>query len=144
MGDKKRINDSIKYGMIYTLIIMAIGLAGLQIFAEPLINIFSVSPQTHTLCIRAIRIITIGYLFVGANIAYQGIFQALGFGVHSLILSLIRLIIIALPLAWLFTKLDNADTLVWAAFPIAECVAFFAAIIMMKMINKKLGNTKMA
>lgn len=34
MKDKKRVNDGIKYGMIYTLIIMAIGLIGLQVFAH--------------------------------------------------------------------------------------------------------------
>lgn len=137
MGDKKRINESIKYGMIYTLIIMLIGAVGLQIFAEPLVNIFTLSDNTHNLCIKAIRIITFGYLFVGANIAFQGIFQALGFGVRSLILSLLRLVAIALPLAWIFTKLSCAENAIWLAFPIAEAVAFIAAVFMMKDIRQQ-------
>lgn len=135
--DKKRVYDGIKYGMIYTLIIMTIGIVVLQLFAHQLIGIFALSEQTQSLCIRAIRIVTIGYLFVGANVAYQGIFQALGCGVHSLVLSLMRLIIIALPLAWILTKLPNSQNIVWMAFPIAEACAFIVGVIFMKQISKR-------
>ena len=135
--DKKRVYDGSKYGIIYTLIIMAIGIVVLQLFAHQLIGIFALSEQTQSLCIRAIRIVTIGYLFVGANVAYQGIFQALGCGVHSLVLSLMRLIIIALPLAWILTKLPNSQNIVWMAFPIAEACAFIVGVIFMKQISKR-------
>ncbi len=136
MGDKKRISDGINFGIIYTLIIMAVGAIGLQVFAVPLINIFELSAETQGLCVRAIRIITLGYLFAGANIAYQGIFQALGCGVRSLVISLLRLIVIALPLAWVFTLFENSDIIVWAAFPIAEAAALVAALALMHNINK--------
>lgn len=141
MKDKDRINDGIKYGMIYTLIIMAIGAIVLQIFAHQIIGIFSLSKETQILCIKAIRIITLGYLFIGANIAYQGIFQALGCGVRSLIVSLIRLIIVVLPLAWLLTKVPNASEIVWIAFPISEGFALVVALGMMKKVaNEKLNS----
>lgn len=136
-NDKKRVNDSIKYGMIYTLVIMGVGIVLLQAFAYQISGIFAVSAETQKLCILAIRIITLGYIFVGANIAYQGIFQALGHGVASLVLSMLRLIIIALPLAWVFTFVPNAESVIWWAFPIAELGAFISAIFMMKSIRKK-------
>ena len=135
--DRKRVDEGIKYGMIYTLLIMAVGLLGLQIFADQLAGIFSVAPETQKLCVLAIRIVTIGYLFAGANIAYQGIFQALGCGIRSLILSLLRLIVVALPLAWLFTKFQNASVLIWVSFPIAEGVALAVGILFMKQIADK-------
>ena len=122
--------------MIYTLIIMLIGLIGLQIFAEPLAGVFSLSDETLTLCVRAIRIVTLGYLFVGANVIYQGVFQALGCGFHSLIVSAIRQIIVALPLCWIFTKLPNAEVMMWVAFPVAEGIALVAAITFMKKIKQ--------
>lgn len=124
--------------MIDTLVIMFIGAVGLQIFAEPLIGIFSMAEETNILCIRAIRIITAGYLFVGANIAYQGIFQALGYGVHSLIVSAIRLLIGALPIAWILVQVSQYW--IWAAFPIAEAIAFVVAVFMMRSVNKKTVN----
>ncbi len=71
MQDIVRVREGNRYGMIYTLIIMAVGAVGLQIFASQVVGIFAVSAETQMLCIRAIRIITLGYLFVGANIAYQ-------------------------------------------------------------------------
>ncbi|MCD2492776.1 MATE family efflux transporter [Lacrimispora sp. NSJ-141] len=135
--DKKRIQEGIRYGMLYTLIIMLVGAMLLQVFAGQLIGIFSLSDETRTLCIRAVRIITLGYLFAGANIAYQGIFQALGYGVRSLLVSTVRLIIVALPLAWIFTRLPNAETLIWTAFPIAEGAALILAAVLMRQVAKK-------
>jgi len=134
--DKARINQAIHYGMIYTLIIMLIGLIGLQIFAEPLAGVFSLSDETLALCVRAIRIVTLGYLFIGANVIYQGVFQALGCGFHSLIVSAIRQIIVALPLCWIFTKLPNAESMMWVAFPVAEGIALVAAITFMRKIKQ--------
>lgn len=136
MRDKERVQEGIKYGVIYTLIIMAIGLVGLQLFANQLIGIFTLSKETHRLCILSIRIVTLGYLFAGANIAYQGIFQALDSGLTSLVVSLLRLIIIALPLAYIFTKLNNATTIIWTSFPIAEGVAMIIAIFIMKALKR--------
>ena len=137
MKSKKRINQGIKYGMIYTLIIMFLGAILLQVFANQILGIFSLSDKTRELAILAIRIITLGYIFVGANIAYQGIFQALGCGVSSLVLSLIRLIVVPLPLAAVFTCFPNAETLIWVAFPVGELSAFLIALVMMKFIGKR-------
>ncbi len=43
MGDRKRVRDGIKYGLLYTLGIMLIGFLGLEIFANPLAGIFGIS-----------------------------------------------------------------------------------------------------
>lgn len=141
MRDKKRIEEAIHYGMLYTLIIMAIGAVFLQLFAVQLCSLFALSSNIQSLCITAIRIITLGYLFVGANIAYQGIFQALGYGMHSLLISLLRQLIIVLPLAWLLTKTASAQSLIWTAFPIAEAIACLIAVFCMKHIRKNCLNT---
>lgn len=135
--DKKRVNEGIRYGMIYTLIIMGIGAIALQLFANQLVGIFVLSDETKQLCVLAIRIISLGYLFVGANIAYQGIFQALGCGVRSLILSLLRLIVIALPLAQILSLQQEAQNIIWIAFPVAEMIAFFIAIYIMKKVKQE-------
>ena len=135
--DKKRVNDSIKYGLIYTVSILCAGIIILQIFAKQILGIFSLTESTTELAMLAIRIITPGFIFVGANIAYQGIFQALGNGVHSLILSLVRLIVVPLPLAYIFSCFDFASSIIWIAFPIGEAVAFIVALIFMANIRRK-------
>ena len=138
MGDKKRINDGIKYGYIYTVAIMAICTVIFECFADVIVNIFSLADETRKLCVTATRFIATGFPFIGANVSYQGIFQALGKGVASLILSALRLIVIALPLAFLFTLADDAATLVWVAFPIAEAAAFVYGFIEMRFLRRKL------
>ncbi|MGO5064598.1 MULTISPECIES: hypothetical protein [unclassified Clostridium] len=64
------------------------------------------------------------FIFAGANIAIQRVFQALGCGISSLVVSILRLCIIVLPLAWIFSIFINATFFIWFVFPIAEVVAF--------------------
>ena len=50
------------------------------------------------------RIISISFIFAGMNVAYQGIYQALDGGIESLVISLLRQLIIILPLAGIFSS----------------------------------------
>jgi putative MATE family efflux protein len=136
---KSRVNEGIKYGMTYTLAIMAVGLILLEIFAVPLCKIFGLSGSTANLCISAIRIISLSFLFAGANVAFQGIFQALGAGIESLIISVCRQFLFVLPVAWGFSLIigKNIDMvfLEWFTFIIAEGVSMAIALIFMKKIR---------
>lgn len=136
MGSKKRVNQGIKYGILYVEIIMLAGIIVLEVFAKPLVTLFGLSDETARLCVLAVRIIATGFLFAGGNIALQGVFQALGCGMSSLVVSLLRLCVIVLPLAWAFTKVSNAEFMMWFAFPIAEAVAFVVAVVLIIRANK--------
>lgn len=138
MGDQKRVKQGIFYGLLYTGVIMLIGLVGLEVFAKPLIGLFAMSEETEGLCVMASKIIATGFLFAGGNIAIQGVFQALGCGLDSLIVSLLRLCIVVLPLAWLFARMENAVNIIWWAFPIAELVAVIVAVLFLLRANKKI------
>lgn len=139
--DKGRIRDSMKYGLIYTLAIMVIGLAVLEIFAVPFAHLFGLSGQTEQLCISAIRIISISFLFAGANVALQGIFQAMEGGIQSLIISICRQILFVLPVAWIFAQLvlrsGSPEWLVWVTFLLAEGLSTLIACILLKGIYRK-------
>ena len=137
-GDKARVRSGIKYGMLYTLGLMLLGIIGLQLFASQICHVFSLSADTEIFATYAIRIITLGYLFAGANIAYQGIFQALDHGIASLVLSLIRLLVIPLPAAYLLTLTSSAGKIVWAAVPFGELVGTVAAIVIMGRIKREI------
>jgi len=141
MGNKKRVKEGIFYGMLYVEIIMLAGIIILEIFAEGLTSVFGLSDETARLCVLAIRIVSAGFLFAGGNIAAQGIFQALECGISSLTVSLIRLCIVVLPLAWIFTKLSNASFMIWFAFPISELIAFILALFFLIRADKKIIDT---
>ena len=141
MRSKKRVNEGIKYGLIYTLIIMVIGLAVIEIFAVPFSALFGLSGETQTLCISAMRIISLSFIFAGINIAYQGIFQALDGGLESLIISILRQFLFVLPVAWGFSLLARSSSgmiwTVWTTFIIAEVLSCIIATVFMKKINRK-------
>lgn len=140
MKSKSRIKDGIKYGMIYALVIMIAGLVLLEIFAVLLSDMFGLSGETRQMCIYAIRIISISFIFAGANIAFQGIFQALDSGIDSLVVSICRQFLFVLPVAWIFSYIiinfSGSSWLVWITFPIAEIVSAFIACILMKRTYK--------
>lgn len=140
MKSKSRIKDGIKYGMIYALVIMIAGLVLLEIFAVLLSDMFGLSGETRQMCIYAIRIISISFIFAGANIAFQGIFQALDSGIESLVVSICRQFLFVLPVAWIFSYIiihfSGSSWLIWITFPIAEIVSAFIACILMKRTYK--------
>lgn len=140
MGSKERVKDGVRYGLIYTLGIMLLGFIGLEVFAEPFAGVFGLSGETKELCVSAMRVISMSYIFAGANIAFQGIFQALDGGLESLIISVCRQFLFVIPLAYLFAELTISGIcgtwLVWMSFVVAELLSVFVSIIFMKRINK--------
>lgn len=141
--NKTRIMDGIKYGVGYTLAIMVLGTLVLELFAGPLCAAFGLSGTTENLCISATRIISIGFVFAGASIALQGIFQALSCGFSSLIISVCRQLVFVLPVAWVFTLFVTPDLanawIVWLTFPIAEIATGAIAIgLMLKAYKSKI------
>ena len=139
MRNKKRINDGIRYGILYTIVLMVFGIAITEIFPNAFATLFNAG-ASRTYFIGAMRIISISFLFAGINIAYQGIYQALDGGMESLVISLLRQLIIILPLAGIFSVLVQKDvagiSLIWWAFPITEAVSCAVGYVFLKKIKK--------
>lgn len=140
MHNKNRIESGIRCGILYTLGIMLAGLLVLEIFAKPFSGIFGLSGSTEQLCIRAMQIISLSFLFAGANIAFQGIFQALDGGLESLIISVCRQFLFVLPVAFGFSLIarqtPSLTWLVWLTFIIAEGISSAIALSFMHRIRK--------
>lgn len=145
MRSKSRVKEGIKYGMLYTIIIMIVGMLAIEIFAEPFSALFGLSGETQEICVGAMRIISLSFVFAGMNIAFQGIFQALDGGLESLIISVLRQFVFVLPVAWGFSLLakSSADIIwtVWTAFIVAEGLSCLIAVLFMKKINRKVVNS---
>lgn len=139
-GDHKRINDTIRYGVIDTVVIMLICMVTLEVFAKPLAGIFPLSPEILTVCVSAMRMIALGYLFAGVNIAFQGIFQAMERGLYSLVISLIRMVVISLPLACILVQYASNKNIVFIAFPVAELCGAVVSYLLYRKEKRKLGS----
>lgn len=146
MGSRSRVRQGIKYGMLYTLGIMAFGVILMEILAEPFPALFGLSGETRQLCTGAMRIVSLSFIFAGANVAFQGIFQALESGVQSLVISVCRQLVFVLPVAWGFSQIVKSQGtemmwLVWLTFLIAEGISAGIAVIFMHGIRKKRVDT---
>ena len=141
MGSKKRIRDGIKYGILYTVTLMIIGTLITEIFPGAFATLFNAG-QSREYFISAMRIISISFLFAGINVAYQGIFQAVEGGIESLVISLLRQLVIILPLAGIFSVFvrngQMGVSLIWWAFPITELIACLVGYVFLKRIQNRL------
>lgn len=140
MQNKKRVKDGIKYGLIYTIVLMVAGTLITELFPNFFATLFNAG-QSRIYFISAVRIISISFVFAGINIAFQGVYQALNGGMESLIVSLLRQAILILPLAWGFSKLviqyDRDVSLIWYAFVITEVLSCVVGWVFLRRIEKK-------
>lgn len=140
MQNKKRVKDGIKYGLIYTIVLMVAGTLITELFPNFFATLFN-SGQSRIYFISAVRIISISFVFAGINIAFQGVYQALNGGMESLVVSLLRQAILILPLAWGFSKLviqyDMDVSLIWYAFVITEVLSCVVGWVFLRRIEKK-------
>ena len=139
--DRARIRDGIRYGLLYTLVIMAAGVILIELLARPFSGVFGLSGATQELTVGAMRVITLSLVFAGANVAFQGVFQALDAGPQSLVLSVCRQFLFVLPVAFVFSLIVGHDLsrlwLVWLTFLIAEGATVLIALGFMRKIRRE-------
>lgn len=139
MRSKKRIQDGMKYGIIFTIGLMILGIFITEVFSGQFAALFNAG-SSREYFVGAMRIISISFLFAGINVAYQGIYQALDGGMESLVISLLRQMIIILPLAEIFSILvkngQAVVSLIWWAFPITEFAACLLGCVFLRRIRK--------
>lgn len=133
---KDRLMQTVKISIIYAVLIMILGLLIFQFFPKQLLSLFSASEEMINIGVPALRTISISFLFAGYCIVLGSMFQALGRGVMSLIVSVGRQLVVLLPVAYLLSKSGNLN-LVWWAFPIAELASVFLSSIGFKYVYKK-------
>lgn len=141
MKDKQRINDCIKYGIMDTFIVTFVLTLIFEVFAKPLANLFGLTGDTTKeiieTCEIALRISSIGYIFMGFSVAVQGILQSLRYAIRPLIISLLRLVIFVFPIAYIFTLSNNVVNIVWWTFPIAEILTALISVFILKKSYKE-------
>lgn len=134
--NKKRIMDTAKLSIAIAVGIMLTGLAIFQLFTPQLLGMFNASEYMLEIGVPALRIVSLSFIFAGYCIIVGSVFQALGNGVYSLIVSVARQLICILPLAYLFATMFGLHA-VWYAFPLAEIISMIVSTILFKRIYDK-------
>lgn len=117
--NKQRIIDTIKLGIVYSTVIMVVGMIVFQLIPEILLSAFNASEEMLGYGVPALRIISLNFIVAGYSIVISSVFQSFGAGVLSFGESLIRQVVVLIPVAYLFSLSGNID-MIWWAYPIAE------------------------
>lgn len=121
-GKRDRLIKTIKLSIAYAVALMVLGFTVFQVFPAKLFSLFEASETMLAIGIPALRIISISFLLAGFSIICGSVFQALGNGVYSMLVSIARQLLVLLPVAYLLSLSGNVNY-VWWAFPIAELMA---------------------
>lgn len=140
MRNKKRIKEGIRCGMIFTAVLMVIGLVVIELGADVLTRFFSLSDITYAMCVDCMRIVSLAFVFAGLCIAFQGVFQAIECGIESLLVSLGRQVVFILPVAWFvgryITGAENVS-MIWWTFLAGEFLTLICAFLMYVRAKRK-------
>ena len=135
--NKHRIIETARKSVLIAVCIMILGFGLFQLFpAFFLSTLFDASANMLSIGVPALKIISISFLFAGYCIIVGSIFQALGNGVYSLIISAARQLIVILPVAYIFATVFGLS-MVWWAIPIAEIVSVILSTLLLKRIYRK-------
>ena len=134
--NKDRIISTIKISIVYAVGMMLIGLCVLQIFPKQILNLFNASNELIIIGVPALKTISLSFIFAGFCVILGSVFQSLGNGVLSLMVSAFRQLVVLLPSAYLLSKTGNLN-LVWFAFPISEMASVFLSYIGFRYVYKK-------
>ncbi|MDE5897464.1 MAG: MATE family efflux transporter [Clostridia bacterium] len=137
LRNKQRVKACIKFGIIDSLMIAAVITILFESLAVPLAKLFGMasgegSDAIQSTVTSAIRIASIGYIFMAFSVAIQGVLQAFRYALFPLLISLLRLCLLVLPVAYLFTLSDNVLNIVWWTFPIIEFVTAVISALILK------------
>ena len=134
--NKERIKQTAKLSILMAMVIMIVGLIIFQTCPQFLLaTLFDASAHMLEIGVPALRIISLSFLFAGFCIIAGSVFQALGNGVYSLIVSVARQLLVILPVAYIFAKVFGLS-MVWWSIPIAEIVSLTLSALLLNRIYR--------
>lgn len=124
---KNRVMVIFKVTLLASIFIMIIGTILCMVIPDKLIDLFTDNSETIVLGKTCLRIISLGFIISALSVVISGVFEGLGMGISSLIISLIRYLLIIF-VAFIMSKLIGVKG-VWWSFPITEVIASLVSVI---------------
>ena len=135
-GKRSRMIKTAKYSYIYAFCLMLLGFLAFEFMPTTLLGLFEASPEMIEIGVPALRIIGIHFLIAWYCIITGSIFQALGNGVYSMIVSVARQLIVSIPAAFILAKFGGLQA-VWWSFPLAEIISAMLSVIFFARIYRQ-------
>lgn len=126
-----RVKSIFKTSLFLIAIVMVIGTILSWTIPTSLIGLFTENTETIRIGAKALQIISLGFIVSAMSVICCGALEGLGKGLPSLCISLLRYIVIIIPLAFLLSRFLQADG-VWYAFCITEAITAVVSLIIYK------------
>ena len=125
-NNKKRFMKTLKLALLTSFVIMIIGTSIFWIFPAQLLALFDGSPEMVKMGIYVLRVVSLCFIPASIGITLSTMFQAIGHGFKSLLMSLLRQLVLIIPCAWIFATYIGLGA-VWFCYPLAEitCALIF-------------------
>jgi len=128
---KSRLIRAYKFTFLFAFCIMISGFTLFQTIPESLISLFNASPEMMNIGVHALRVVSICFLPAAFGITSSTLFQATGHGLMSLCVTLLRQMIIILPLSAVLIHFFGLNSF-WYAFPLSEVFAVSAEVYFLR------------
>lgn len=125
---KERVSGAIRLGYIVTTAFMLFGSMLVLFFPDVFLKMFNADARMLEVGMPALRIIASGFVFAGVCIMTNSLLQAINSASYSVIISLLRLLLVPLPSAFLL-KYFFGFPAVWISMPLSEFVAAALCVI---------------
>ena len=136
-----RMKKTIQYAICAAVGIMIAGMLLFQSIPDKLLLLFDASDEMLRLGVPALRIISLGFPLAGFGIGASSVFQALGYSVYSMVVSLIRQLVVLIPCAYVIGRVTGDVTGVWWAFFISELVSLMISALYLRRVNRNVIRT---
>lgn len=132
----ERIREGIRFALWMSCVIMAIGTVVFQLLPTQLLYLFDAKETLLSIGIPALRTISVSFVFAGISMVLCSVFQALASPNHSLLVTLLRQMVILLPLAYGFSSAFGLD-MCWWSFPITEVLCALLSLYLLRSVQKR-------
>ena len=133
---KDRVFATVKLATVTAIAYMFLGLSVFHAVPDVLLGFFDASEMMLVIGRKALRIISLSFIFAGFSVISIATCQALGKSIYSLIVSVGRQLVVLIPTAFLLSLSRNVDV-VWFAFPIAELMSLMLCAYFLIRVLKK-------
>lgn len=134
--NRLRLLQVLKLTVTACSLIMLVGLLIFQLFPVQLLAIFDASDSMVKMGVMAMRLLSICFVPAAVGITFSTLFQALGHGIYSMLMTLIRQCFAILPVAYFLSRVIGV-TGVWASYPIAEVAGLTVAVLFFIRVYKR-------
>ena len=135
--NRKRMIKTIKLSLITAFCLTFVGFLSFELIPQVLLGMFNASEDMLAIGIPALRIIGIHYLIAWFCIICGTVFQALGKAVYSMIVSILRQLVVLIPVAYLLSRIGGLHV-VWWCFPIAEVASLVVSLTFLFSVNRQI------